>query len=168
MARTTAAALERFLEWLREPGGGLDAQLRAIAARDRTVLAPVSAKNLAMKRGTPEMVERVRTAEYPQLLVYAEQTENEQREKFAAFSGTIRLAAEVRITSEALDGLEAAIHRYVEAAVRVLSSAPGEWLAGLVYTGKYTVTYAAARAGGENYLQSAKVSFVLQQFVAAE
>ncbi len=166
MARTIAAALDRFLELLRDARTGFRAQLESIAARDRVSLRPVAGSSLLLLNASPELVDQSCDVEYPQLLVYGEQMENLHREKFAYFSGTLRLAAELRVSSETNERLEADLHRYVEALLNVLDQATAEWESGLVYTGRYAVSWAPMRLGGHNFLQTARVSFVLDQFVA--
>lgn len=165
MARTTAAALERFLALLNDPAAGFQAQLNLIAARDGVVLRPLGARSLFVMNAAPELVDQSRDEEYPELFVFAERIENLQREKFAYFSGTVRLGAEVRISSEVPDRLETDLHRHVEALLNVLHSAPAEWGQGLAYTGRYVVSFAPAKLGGNNFLQTAKISFELDQFV---
>lgn len=166
MARTAAAALERFLELLRDPTTGFQAQLQSIATRDGVALRPVAARSLFVLNAPADLVDQSRDAEYPELFVFVEQMENRRREKFGYFSGTLRLAADVRISAEIPDRLEIDLHRYTEALLSVLHSSPGEWLSGLLYTGRYTVSFSPARLGGNNFVQSAKVSFELEQFIA--
>lgn len=166
MPRTIAAALDRTLEKLRDAANGLQAQLAKIAARDRVTLNPVSARGLALLNAPADMLDQALDIAYPQVLVFGEQTENQHREKSASFSGTLRLGIEIRISSETLDRIEADLHRYVEAAISALESGTPEWSSGLVYSGRYTVTYSPVRLAGHNFLQSARIGFPLEQYVA--
>lgn len=165
MAKTAALALERFVELLREPATGFQAQLNSIAARDGVPLKPLPQRSLFVMNAAPELVDQSRDADYPELFLYAETLENAGREKFAYFSGPVRLGAEIRISSEVPDRLESDLHRHVEAVLNVLHSAPQEWRPGMVFTGRYMVTCAPARLGGNNFLQTAKVSFDIDLFI---
>ena len=166
MARTTAAALDHFFGLLRDPAAGLQAQLQSVAMRDGVALRAVSARSMFLLNAAPDLMDHSRDAEYPELFLFAEQMENVQREKFSFFSGTLRLGAEVRISAETPDRLETDIHRYCEALLNVLHAAPGEWIPGLVYSGRYQVMYSPVRLGGDNFLQTARVTFTLNQFVS--
>lgn len=165
MAKTAALAIERFIELVRDPSAGFQAQLSSIAARDRVSLKALARRSLFVMNAAPELVDQSRDADYPELFVYAERLENEAREKFASFSGTVRSAAEIRISSEVPDRLEADLHRYLEAIVNVLQQAPQGWEPGMVFTGRYTVTCSPARLGGENFIQTAKINFDLDLFI---
>jgi len=165
MARTIAAALDRTLEKLRDAANGLQAQLAQIAARDRVTLGPVSARSLALLNAPADMLDQALDIAYPQVLVFGESAESQHKEKFATFSGTLRLGIEIRISSEVLVRIEADLHRYVEAVVSALGSGTPEWASGLVYSGRYTVTYSPVRLAGHNFLQSARIGFSLEQYV---
>lgn len=165
MARTAAAAIDQFLLLLRDATTGFPAQLQSIASRDGVFLRPISLRSTFQVNAPADLMDQNRDAEYPQLFVFAEQVENQRREKFSVFSGTVRLAAEVRITSDAPERLEADLHRYTEALINVLDAAEGEWAPGIIFSGRYIATYGAVRVGAENFLQSARVTFDVDQFV---
>ena len=166
MARTTAAALDYLQALLADPASGMNAQLGSIEARDGVTLARIADDRFALLNMPSELADQTDEAGYPAVLLSAEQAENLNREKFAYFSGPLRLGAEVRVSAERPDSLEADVHRYVEAVVNVLQASPGEWSAGLVYSGRYAVSFSPARLGGDNFLQSARLSIALEQYVA--
>jgi hypothetical protein len=162
--KTAAAALERFVDLLRDPASGFQAQLNRIATRDGVSLKALAPRSLFVMNAPPELVDQSRDADYPELFVFAEALENTQREKGASFSGTARLGADVRISSEIPDQLEADLHRHVEAVLNVLDAAGAEWGPGIAYGGRYSVACAPARLGGNNFLQTARISFDLDLF----
>ncbi len=166
MPKTIAAALERVLERLRDQSNGLRAQITAIAARDRVTLAAVSPQSLALLNAPPDLLDQALDTPYPQVLVFGEQIENLHKEKFATFSGTLRLGLDIRISAEILDQLEMHLHRYVEAAIGALTWGPAEWGDGLVYSGRYTVVCSPVRLAGVTFLQSARISFSLEQHIS--
>lgn len=165
MARTAAAALDRFLELLRAPDNGIQAQLAGIASRDGVALRQVPERSLLLINAPPEVMDQSRDSAYPELCVFAEEAENNGKQKFASFAGTLRLSADVRISSESTEGMESNLHRYVEAVTNVLDAHFGEWEPGLVNPGRYTVKYSPIKVGGNNFLQTARVSFELDLFV---
>ena len=166
MARTIAAALDHLRALLADPTSGMNAQLGSIEARDGVTLDRIAANRFALLNMHSELVDQTDEAGYPAVLLSAEQAENLNREKFAYFSGPLRLGAEVRVSAERPDSLEAHVHRYVEAMVNVLQASSGDWPDGLVYSGRYAVIFSPARMGGDNFLQSARLSIALEQHVA--
>jgi hypothetical protein len=96
-------------------------------------------------------------ASYPALYVYCERVVNDLREKFRTFSGTVALAIDVRVSHDRSDAIGQALDVYVDAVTEVLNRARGEWCPGLYYPGGYEVVFAAAKKGGRNYVETAKV-----------
>ena len=82
---------------------------------------------------------------------------NELREKFRTFSGTVGLAIDVRVSHDRSEAIGELLNTYVDAVTDVLDRARGEWRPGVFYPGGYEVTFAAAKRGGKNFLQTAKV-----------
>ena len=166
MARTTAEALERLRSLLTDPAKGVNAQLATIEARDGLILDRVADEQFALMNLPSDLADQALDAGYPAVYLFVEEAENLNREKFAYFSGPLRVGAEVRLSAEDPGGLEANIHRYIEALLNVLQASRGEWSAGLVYSGRFAVRFSATRLGGNNFLQSARLSIALEQFVA--
>jgi hypothetical protein len=54
------------------------------------------------------------------------------------------------------------LHSYVDAIVQVLADSRGDWGDGIFYGGGYQITFGGVRHGGRNFLQLAKISFVLE------
>jgi hypothetical protein len=104
-----------------------------------------------------ETAEKSGGASYPALCVYCERVVNELREKFRTFSGTVGLTIDVRISHDRADAIGDLLDIYVDAVTDVLNRARGEWCPGVYYPGGYEVTFSAAKKGGRNYFQTAKV-----------
>lgn len=109
-----------------------------------------------------ELMEKTAGAQYPRLHLYTEKVTNSLREKFRAFSGTVRLAAEVRVSQDRIEDLERKLLLYVDAVTDVLDSHRGCWSAGVIYTGGYEVSLQPMKHGGRNFLQTAKIVFELE------
>jgi hypothetical protein len=106
-----------------------------------------------------ELAERSGTVKYPAVSVFCEKIANELREKFRSFSGSVRMAIEIRHSQDRLEGIEDAVEQYTEAITSTLSASRGDWGDGMFYNGGYEVTFGAVKRGGKNFAQTAKVTF---------
>ena len=127
-----------------------------VAGRLRTAFDPeqVFAENVA-----PELAEKTAGAHYPAIYVFCDKVINDQVEKFRTFSGRVRVAVEVRLSHDRLDGLVGAVELLVDAVGDMLAKSRGDWLDGMFYGGKYEVSFGPAKHGGKNFIQTAKVTF---------
>jgi Uma2 family endonuclease len=134
----------------------------SIADREGLRLPAIEPRQVIPQNITPEAVERSTGATYPAIYVYCEKLANSLREKFRTFSGTARMAVEVRVSQDRLEGLERKLSLYVEAVTDVLDARRGDWGQGLFYTGGYEVAFGPTKHGGKNFIQTAKVGFDVQ------
>jgi hypothetical protein len=93
--------------------------------------------------------------------VYCNKIANLLREKFRAFSGDADMVIEARISQDRLDNIGTQVQLYADAITQVLDSNRGDWGNGVFYGGKYEVAFGGVKQGGLNFIQIAKVSFVL-------
>lgn len=112
---------------------------------------------IALRNIASDTAERSGDSAYPALCVYCERMVNDLREKFRTFAGTVTLAVDVRVTGDRAEGLDGLLHTYVDGVTEVLDRARGQWQDGVYYPGGYEVAFAAAKKGGKNFLQTAKV-----------
>ncbi len=166
MAQTTAAALNRLQALLINPDSGVNVQMAAIEARDGVIMTRIPNSQVVTMNLSAELADENLDYEYPAIFLWGEESQNDNREKFAWFSGTIELGLELRISAELPDNLESSLHRYVEAILDVLQASQGEWTPGMIFSGQYAVQYGPARLGGDNFLQTAKLYLSLEQFVS--
>ena len=166
MAQTTAAALDRLQALLINPDTGINAQMSAIEARDGVIMQRIPNAQVVTMNLSAEIADDNLDFEYPAIFLWGEEAQNDNREKFAWFSGTIDLSLELRLTAALPEALEASMHRYIEAILDVLQNSQGEWTPGLIFSGQYTVRYSPARLGGDNFLQTARLSVNLEQYVS--
>lgn len=157
MARAGSASTRRVAELLRSPQG-LAQSIAALSMVDGVVMPSLDTGQIVEANAGTDALEQLTGFRYPAVNVYCEKISNTQREKFRSFSGTVKVAVDVRVTSDTLPGLTDQLHFYVEALTRLLDVSRGSWGLGLSYAGEYDVTYGPAKAGGKNYVQSAKVS----------
>ncbi|MBI3679011.1 MAG: hypothetical protein HY235_01165 [Acidobacteria bacterium] len=134
---------------------GLSAAIAGAIASGEAI-GPVTDSQISVQNVSMEIAERG-PLRYPQFCVYCEKLVNNLREKFRNFSGKARLATEVRVSQERVDGLEALLHRYISAVLSVLDTHRGDWGMGLFYGGGYEVVFSPVKAGGKNYVQVARV-----------
>ncbi len=166
MARTTAEALDRMRDLLIHPEAGVNAQIAGIEARDSVILPRVAEDQFVLMNLPPDLADQSLDVTYPALYLFVEEAQNTNSEKFAYFSGSLLLGIDVRVTAEDPEELESALHRYVEAVLNVLQVSRGEWSAGLSFSGRYAVRFSVTRMGGDNFIQSARLSLPLDQYVS--
>ncbi len=136
--------------------------LGEIAARDGSYWKPLEERSVLVHNVAADMADHNRGTVYPAVYLYALKMENLPRQKFAGFSGPVRLAAEVRCTGERYDGLERELTTYVEAVTTALAENTGAWGEGLVYSGAYAVKFEPVKLGGRNFIQSARIELEIE------
>jgi hypothetical protein len=72
------------------------------------------------------------------------------------------MVVEARVSQDRLDQLETNLQAYIDAITQVLDNSRGDWGDGVFYDGGYEVAFGGVKHGGRNFLQVAKVSFVLE------
>jgi len=142
--------------------GSGNTTLAEIAARDQTYWKPFEEKSVLLHNIAPDLADRNKGTVYPAVYLYAAKVENLPRQKFAGFSGPIRLVADLRSTGERYEGLEREITTYVEAVTTALLANTGSWGDGLIYSGAYAVKFETVKLGGRNFIQSAKVELEVE------
>jgi hypothetical protein len=158
MTGIAKSAAGKVLARLTAPAG-LNATLAAVSAGESEEPVKIGAQQMVPQNVPAELAERSGLAQYPAVHVYCEKLANEQREKFRAFSGTAKMAIEVRCTQDRLEGIEGTVQMYAEAVTRVLEVSRGDWNDGMFYGGGYEVVFGQVKRGGRNFVQTAKVTF---------
>jgi hypothetical protein len=109
-----------------------------------------------------ELALQAGTVQYPVVHIYCDKVTNDQREKFRSFSGRAQMSIEVRHSQDRLDGLQDALEVYADAAAQALNASRGDWGDGMSFSGAYEISFGAAKHGGKNFVQVAKVTFEIQ------
>ncbi|MCP5112751.1 MAG: hypothetical protein GY953_18145 [bacterium] len=156
MANVSIETAETLLSLLRA-GSGMAASIGQISVREGAVLPEVEPSQIVSGNASVELAEKGHRLRYPALLVYCDKLTNSLKEKFRRFSGTARLNVEIRVSHGTLEGMERTLQLYVNAVTEVLYNSRGDWGRGISYGGGYQVEFGAAKAGGKNFLQTAKV-----------
>jgi hypothetical protein len=143
-------------------GSGLPAALEALATQQGVRLPAIAAHQIITQNVTPEVSDQSTTNKYPLVYVYCIKVVNELREKFRTFSGDAQMVVEVRVSQDRLDDIETSLQGYVDVITQVLDNSRGDWGDGTFFDGGYEITFAGVKHGGKNFLQIAKVSFVLE------
>jgi hypothetical protein len=127
---------------------------------DRQEGGPASDRlQIRAQNAAADLAEQGETVQYPTVQVYCEKVVNSLTEKFRTFSGTVQMATEIRHSQDRLQGLQEGLEQYADALTQVLDGNRGDWGSGMFYAGGYQVAYGAAKHGGKNYIQVAKVTF---------
>ena len=140
---------------------GMPATLAAMSSQEGVELPGLSAEQIVPQNVGHELWSRGSTTKYPLVYVYCTKIVNQLKEKFRTFSGEAQMAVEVRVSQDRLDDIESRLHSYVDAVVQVLDASRGDWGDGVFYDGEYEVAFSGVKQGGNNFIQSAKVSIVL-------
>jgi hypothetical protein len=140
---------------------GMPASVAGLAANEEAQVPAFSSKQVIAQNVAPEIAERSTGSKYPLVHVYCNKLSNLLTEKFRTFSGQAQMAAEIRVSQDRLEGLETISQLYADAVTQVLDQSRGDWGDGVFFGGGYEINYGAVKAGGKNFLQIAKITFVL-------
>jgi hypothetical protein len=140
---------------------GLPATAPEIALMSGVTLPVIAPQQVIAQNVSADIVGRSSSTKYPVFHVYCERLTNAHQERFRVFSGEVGMAVEARVSQDRLDGLEDQLHGCVDAVTQALDENRGDWGDGVFYSGGCDVTYSAVKRGGRNFLQSAKVTFIV-------
>jgi hypothetical protein len=141
---------------------GLPAAVEALNLQQGMKLPSITPQQIIAQNVTPELSEQSSANNYPLVYVYCNKVVNLLREKFRTFSGETQMVVEARVSQDRLDQLETNLQAYVDAVTQVLDNSRGDWGDGVFFDGEYEVAFGGVKHGGRNFLQIAKVSFVLE------
>ena len=141
---------------------GVPGAIAALCEQEGFQLPAVTPQQIISQNVAAEISERSTASKYPLVYVFCSKIINQLREKFRIFSGEAQMVVEARVSQDRLDDLETNVQAYVSAIVQVLDQSRGDWGDGVFYGGGYEASFGAVKQGGRNFLQIAKVTFVLQ------
>lgn len=141
---------------------GLPAAVEALVQQQGVALPAIARQQIVAQNVAFDISEQSTTTKYPLVYVYCNKVVNELREKFRAFSGDAEMVVEARVSQDRLDQIETNLQAYVDAITQVLDNSRGDWGDGVFFNGGYEVTFGGVKHGGRNFLQIAKISFVLE------
>src|SRR5271165_1339514 len=141
---------------------GLPAALAGLAADVTGSQLQFQTLNVLTQNVAPDISDRALGLSYPAVYIYCGTLSNSLQEKFRTFSGEAEMIAEVRVSQDRLDGLDNVSQMMADAVTQVLDASRGDWGDGYFYAGGYEVQYGPAKAGGKNFLQTAKIKFGLE------
>lgn len=160
MPQIVSLVTRKAAEVFRAPGG-IPLAVEQIADAEDLSPDQFPVPKIAEQNIATDTLEKKIGAQYPSLHVFCERLDNRLTEKFRTFSGIARMVAEVRVSQDHIDNIENLTRLYVDAVTQVLGFNRGDWSGGMFYGGGYEVIFAAVKHGGKNYLQSARVNFVV-------
>lgn len=141
---------------------GLPAAVEALIQQQGMSLAAITPEQIVPRNVAAEIAEQSTASKYPLVYVYCSRVVNQNREKFRGFSGEAQMTVEMRVSQDRIDQMETNLQAYVDAITAVLSDSRGDWGEGMFFDGGYDVTFGSVKHGGRNFLQIAKVAFVLE------
>jgi hypothetical protein len=161
MLQIAGPSTQKVLSVLAAPDG-LPAAVEALNLQQGMKLPSITPQQIIAQNVTPDVSEQSSANNYPLVYVYCSKVVNLLREKFRTFSGETQMVVEARVSQDRLDRLETNLQAYVDAVTQVLDDNRGDWGDGVFFDGGYEVAFGGVKHGGRNFLQIAKVSFVLE------
>jgi hypothetical protein len=141
---------------------GLPAAVEALVEQQGMELPAIGPLQIIVQNVSADISEQSTLSKYPLIYIYCAKVVNELREKFRAFSGEAQMVVEARVSQDRLDQIETNLQAYVDAITQVLDDNRGDWEDGVFFDGGYEVTFGGVKHGGRNFLQIAKITFVLE------
>jgi hypothetical protein len=139
------------------------ARVASLAAeKAAAILSDALRQEIVTQNTAPELAEKTAGAKYPAIYVYCGKVNNLLREKFRTFSGEAQMVAEVRVSQDRQEGLEAQTQLFSEMVTDALDIQRGDWGDGMFFGGGYEISYGPVKHGGRNFLQIAKVTFTVE------
>lgn len=141
---------------------GVPAAFEALVQQEGMALPLLIPEQIIAQNVAADIAEKSTMANYPLIYVYCNKVVNEVREKFRMFSGDAQMMVEARVSQDRLDQIDTNLQAYVDAITQVLGNNRGDWGDGVFFDGGYEVVFSGVKHGGRNFLQVAKISFVLE------
>lgn len=142
-------------------GGALQSEIESLASANNIVLPVISQSQIILSSIDPNLGDDNVQLTYPRICLYPLIVKNTKAEKFCSFSGTVSVVAEIWASGDLVGQIDQWIHYYVEAYTALLRQHAGDWGDGIFYSGVYDGQFQAPKAGGVGFVESAKVTCVL-------
>jgi hypothetical protein len=156
MATPTQTAVKKIQNLLTDEQG-LSVSIAALHQGAELLDPVIPPEQLGQLQAPAELVERSGKVAYPAYQVYVEKVRNKMTEKFRRFSGVVEVVIEVRISQDRIDGLTDQVQFYADTVADVVERGRGCLGDGYYLTGIYETEFDAAKRGGLNYTQAARI-----------
>lgn len=139
----------------------LQIELSSLATASNVTFPNVLPTQVVLSSASPDMGDRDVQLSYPRVCIYTGALKNTRTEKFQSISGSLAVIAEVWASANLATDVDQWIHFYVEGLTSILCTSAGDWGDGIYFSGQYDVQIQSPKSGGLGYVQSAKVTCVL-------
>lgn len=160
MLPLTLLAAQKILNLL-IAGNALQQEIETLASSSNVSVPLITSAQIVLSSAPPDMGDKDLELTYPRVCLYTAAVKNTQIEKFRSLSGTVSVTAEVWASGDLISQTDQWIHYYVEALTSILRQNIGDWNDGMFFSGMYDVQLQVPKAGGLGYVESAKVTCVL-------
>lgn len=160
MLPLTILAVQKILNLLNS-GNALQQEIESISSSTNTIVPLITPAQVVLSSTAPDMADEDLQLTYPRICLYSIALKNTLIEKFRSLSGTLSVMAEVWASGNLVSETDEWIHYYVEALTNILRQNIGDWGDGIFFSGIYEVQLQAPKVGGIGYVESAKISCVL-------
>ncbi|HEX7363296.1 MAG TPA: hypothetical protein VF283_22630 [Bryobacteraceae bacterium] len=160
MAPLTLLAAQKVANLL-TTGDVLSNEIQSLSSANNIIVPPISTSQVILSSVDPNLGDDNVQLTYPRICIYPWTVKNTKAEKFRSFSGTVAVVAEIWASGNLVQQIDEWIHFYVEAYTLLLRENTGDWKDGMFFSGIYDVQFQSPKAGGLGFVESAKVTCVL-------
>jgi hypothetical protein len=157
MTSVAHRATSKLVQLMSSPSG-LNMSIAALAQAEGVPLSPVPATRFFTDNVSSDVAEKSTDLKYTAVYIYCEKIVNDLKEKFRAFSGTLQMQIDVRVSQDRLEGMDRMSQLYSDAVTQILDANRGDWGQGLFFSGAYEITFGPVKHGGRNFIKSAAVA----------
>lgn len=160
MAPLTLLAAQKVANLL-TTGDALSNEIQSLASANNVIVPFISTSQVILSSVDPNLGDDNVQLTYPRICIYPWTAKNTKSEKFRSFSGTVSVIAEIWASGDLVQQIDEWIHYYVEAYTLLLRENTGNWNDGVFFSGIYDVQFQIPKAGGLGFVESAKVTCLL-------
>jgi hypothetical protein len=142
-------------------GNALEESINALTTSSNSTVPVITSTGIVLTSAGADIADKDVQLTYPRICLYTTALKNTQIEKFRSLSGTVSVTAELWASANLLQDTDQWIHFYVEAMTDILRQSIGDWGDGIFFSGVYDVLFQPPKVGGFGYVESARVTCIM-------
>jgi hypothetical protein len=139
----------------------LEQAINALANSANLSVPAITSSEVTISSASTDIADKDIQLTYPRIGLYSTAVKNTQIEKFRSLSGTVSVVADLWASANLVQDTDQWIQFYVEAMTDLLRQSIGDWGDGIFFSGAYEVQFQPPKVGGYGYVESAKVTCIL-------
>jgi hypothetical protein len=160
MLPVTILAAQKLAGLLKN-NNALEGAINALANSANVSVPAITSSDVTISSASTDIADKDFQLTYPRIGLYSTAVRNTQVEKFRSLSGTVSLVADLWASANLVQDTAEWIQFYVEAMTDLLRRSIGDWGDGIFFSGAYEVQFQPPKVGGFGYVESAKVTCLL-------